>query len=57
LVALDQKKIAEKDILRAYKKSQAYKMPYLVIGKSDSSKKVKELIEAYKNLFRIDKLS
>lgn len=56
LVAFDQKKITEKELLKAYKKSLAFKLPYYILNKGDSPKKLKELSEAYKNLSSIEKI-
>ncbi len=56
LLALDKKKPSEKDLLKAYKKALALKIPYCILTRGDASKKMKESIEIYKNLLRIEKL-
>ncbi|MEK6885411.1 MAG: hypothetical protein AABX17_00425 [Nanoarchaeota archaeon] len=54
LAAYDKKKVEASDIMRAYKKSLALDLPYYIISKGDTSKKTKEVIEAYKKLAAIE---
>ena len=55
LIAYNKKKISDKDLLKAYKKSLQHKLDYVVLFKGEISKKLKETIEAYKNLVKIEK--
>jgi len=54
LAAYDKKKVEAADIMRAYKKSLALDLPYYIISKGDTSRKTKEIIEAYKKLAAIE---
>ena len=56
LLALDKKRVDEKDMAKAYKKSQQLGIPYMILTKGEASKKIKESIEAFKSLEKIDKL-
>ncbi|MFH1711195.1 MAG: hypothetical protein ABH840_02695 [Nanoarchaeota archaeon] len=56
LLALDKKKVDESDILKAYKKSQALNLPYIILARGETSKKLKESIEAHKTLGDIERL-
>jgi len=56
LLAYNKKKINDKEILKAYKKSRQYQLDYVVLFKGELSKKLKEAIEAHKNLVLADKL-
>jgi len=56
LLALDKKRVDEKDVIKAYKKSQQLGIPYMILTKGEASKKIKESIEAFKSLEKIDKL-
>ncbi len=56
LAAYDKKKVEASDLMNAYKKSLTLKLPYYIISKGDTSKKTKEIIEAYKNLAAIESL-
>ena len=54
LAAYDKKKVEASDIMRAYKKSLTLDLPYYIISKGDTSRKTKEVIEAYKKLAAIE---
>lgn len=56
IVAYDKKKIDNKDLLKAYKRSLLLKMPYFILSKGETPKKIKEAVDAHKSLLRIDKL-
>jgi len=56
LVAFNKKKISEKEIIQAHKKSKEYELPYLVMSLGEMPKKVNELIEALKTLADIEKI-
>jgi hypothetical protein len=56
LVAVDKKRIDESDLLKAYKKAQAVGMPYFILARGEAPKKLKDAIEAYKMLERIEKI-
>lgn len=56
LMALDKKRIEEDDLLKANRKSQALGLPYIILAKGEISKKLKESIEAFKSLEKIEKM-
>jgi hypothetical protein len=56
LLAYNKKKINDKDLLKAYKKSIKYQLDYMILFKGELSKKLKDTIEAYKSLISADKL-
>ncbi len=56
LLAYNKKKINDKELLKAYKKSIKYQLDYLILFKGELSKKLKDTIEAYKNLISTDKM-
>jgi len=56
LLAYNKKKINDKEILKAYKKSRQDQQDYLILFKGELSRKLKETIEAHKNLISTDKL-
>jgi len=56
LFAYNKKKINDKDLLKAYKKSLQYNLDYIVFFKGELSKKLKDTIDAYKNLILTEKL-
>ncbi len=56
LIAYDKKRITEKDILKAHKKSSALNLPHYILSKGEQTKKMNETIQAYQNLLRVDKL-
>ncbi|MEX0920476.1 MAG: hypothetical protein WDZ69_02740 [Candidatus Pacearchaeota archaeon] len=56
LIAYNKKRINEKDILNASKKTKEFGLPYIIISKGEPLKKTSELIEALKNLNSIEKL-
>ena len=43
LLALDKKKVDESDILKAYKRAQTLNLPYTLLARGETSKKLKEL--------------
>jgi len=55
-VAYNKKKIEEKDLISANKKAEELGLSYLVLSLEEPSKKIKELIEAIKNLSGIEKI-
>lgn len=56
LFAYNKKKISDKEVLKAYKKSIKYELDYIILFKGEFSKKLKETIEAYKKLVLSDKI-
>ncbi len=54
LLALDKKRVDAQDLAKAYKKSEG--LPYIIITRGEASKKLKEEIDSYKNLERMEKL-
>lgn len=56
LFAFNKKKISEKEIIKAYKKSLEYQLNYSILSLGDSPKKLNEIISAIKNLSQIDKI-
>lgn len=50
LYYLDKKKPDEKDILKAYRKSREFNIPYYVLTQSGPTKKLKETAEIYQSL-------
>jgi hypothetical protein len=49
-VAFDKKRITEKDISVAYEKVKDFNMPYTILSKGDYSKKLTNLVDAFKKL-------
>lgn len=56
LLAVDKKRIDEQDMLKAHKKSQPLNISYMIISRGEPGKKLKESIEAFKNLERTEKM-
>lgn len=56
LFAYNKKRITDKELLKAYKKSLEYQLEYIVLFKGEFSKKLNDTIEAYKKLFSVHKL-
>jgi hypothetical protein len=56
LFVFNQKKISEKELLKAYKKASDAKMKYSVLSLGETPKKLEELISAMKSLSDIGKL-
>lgn len=50
LIAFDKRKLAENDIIRAYRKASKIKLPFYLAYRGEFSKKTKEKIDAFKNL-------
>lgn len=50
LFFLDKKRPDEKDMARAYKKSQEYKLPYYIVTQAQPQKKLKDTADLYKAL-------
>lgn len=56
VLALNKKRIEEADLLKAFRKASILKLPYLILGKGEMPKKLKEIMEASKGLDRIEKI-
>lgn len=56
LIAYNKKKIDEKDILNAYKKASKLKQSFIILSLGEPNKKMKDFIEAVKNLEEIGKI-
>ena len=56
ILALNKKRIEEADLLKAFRKAQILKLPYLILSKGEMPKKLKEIMEASKSLDRIEKI-
>ena len=54
LFAYNKKKISDKEIIKAYKKSLKYSLDYLVLFKGEFSKKLKDTIDSHKRLISTD---
>lgn len=50
LFFIDKKRADVKDLSRAYKKSQEYKLPYYIVTQTQPQKKLKETADIYKSL-------
>ncbi len=50
LFFIDKKRPDEKDLIRAYKKSQEHKLPYYIVTQTQPPKKLKETADVYKSL-------
>ena len=56
LVAYNKKRVDEKDIIKANKKSEELGLPYIIFSLGELSKKLNELLSAAKNLSGIGKI-
>jgi hypothetical protein len=56
LFAFNKKKISEKDIIKAFKKSLEYKLNYTIFSLGDSPKKIMEMISAIRKLSNIERI-
>ncbi|MBI2629675.1 hypothetical protein HYW76_01105 [Candidatus Pacearchaeota archaeon] len=56
LFAFNKKRINEKELIKAYKKSLPYNLPYIIVIQDVISKKMKEFIDASKSLKGIETL-
>jgi hypothetical protein len=56
LVAYNKKRLTEKDIMDSYKKIKDQEIKYVLLSTGEQSKKLTSLIEAIKNLDRIEKI-
>jgi len=56
LIACKKKKISESDILKAHKKALELNIPYIILCLGEPSKKLKEFIQATKQLSGIEKI-
>jgi len=56
LIAYNKKKISEADIIKAYKKAQEAKLPYMVLSLGEPSKKISSILEALKSLDSLNKI-
>ena len=56
LIAFNKKRISEKEILKSYRKAKELNLPYYILTKGEPTKKMREMISAYKNLKKIDKI-
>jgi hypothetical protein len=55
-IAYNKKKIEEKDLISANKKAEELGLKYLILSLGEPSKKMKEIIDAVKNLSGIEKI-
>ncbi|MDD3150998.1 MAG: FaeA/PapI family transcriptional regulator [Candidatus Gastranaerophilales bacterium] len=55
-IAYNKKKIEEKDLINANKKAEELGLKYLILSIGEPSKKIKEIIEAVKNLSGMEKI-
>ena len=55
-IAYNKKRIDEKDLINANQKAEELGLKYLILSLEEPSKKIKELIEAVKNLSGIEKI-
>ncbi|MDP7520935.1 MAG: hypothetical protein QF567_01730 [Candidatus Pacearchaeota archaeon] len=56
LIAYNKKRINESDLIKIHKKSLELNLPYIILSLGETPKKLDELINAIKNLSRIEKL-
>jgi len=56
ILALDKKRLDESDLIKAFRKASALKLPYLILGRGEMPKKFKEIMEASKNIERIERI-
>jgi hypothetical protein len=56
LLAYKKKRIDEKDIIKAFKKSQENNLPYKILGLGEPAKKITEFLEASKTLESIERI-
>ena len=56
VLALNKKRVDESDLLKAFKKAQILKLPYLILSKGEMPKKLKEIMDASKAIDRIEKI-
>ena len=56
LIAYNKRKIDEKDIIRASKKSSEYNLPYTILSYGEPLKKIIDLFDASKNLYSFERL-
>jgi len=56
LYAVDKKRVDESDLIKAHKKSQLMGISYFILTRGETTKKLKDAIDAYKNLERIEKI-
>jgi len=57
LIAYNKKRINDSDLLKAYKKASEKNLPYIILSLGETPKKLEEIIQASKNLTRIEKIS
>jgi hypothetical protein len=55
ILALNKKRVEESDLLKAFRKSQILKLPYLILSKGETPKKLREIMDASRGLDRIEK--
>jgi hypothetical protein len=55
-IAYNKKKVNEADIVKAGKKAAEFRLPYVIASPGEPLKKVKNLIDATKNLYSFEKL-
>jgi len=56
LTAYNKKKVTERDILKAYKKASEFSLPSYILATGEQAKKISELVDACKSLFKIGKI-
>lgn len=56
LFAYNKKRVNDNDIIKSSKKSLEFSLPYIILSLGEPLKKIRELIEAAKNLSSIEKL-
>jgi len=56
-LAIDKKRVAESDLIRAYKKASLLSLPFIVLVRGEISKKLRESIDIFKSLEKIEKLA
>ena len=56
LIAYNKRRVDEKDVIKASKKSSEYGLSYTILSHGEPLKKITDLIEASKNLFSFEKL-
>jgi len=57
LIAYNKKRINENDIIKAHKKALELNLKYIILSLGEPLKKLTNLIEALKNLEKIEKIT
>jgi hypothetical protein len=56
LIAYNKRRIADTDLIKAYKKATEKNLPYIILSKGEPTKKLGELIQASKDLTNLERM-